>query len=376
MRVDCNGRATAIALDPGFSELVLEVEADAAGILQIAITSMPWKPSAVLQSSDPRQLGCLIYEILLDSERPIPRRATVIMPTFNRCDILLVNLEALARQTWPEFDVVVVNDGSTDGTTEALAEWQAQNANRLQLQILHQENGGPARAHNHGVRNATGDILIFIGDDTRPDGNFIELHMRKQAELEGPCAVIGQTIWDAAQVHVTPFLRFIGERGPQFGFALLRDGHECPFTTFYGSNLSIARELLGPEPFSPAFKRAGWEDIELGFRLHRRGLRIIYHAAAILRHNHVYTLTNFLRRQEHVGKSSHVIFRLHPELLHNPLIAPSEAPARVPWRWLAADALVPLWQALDEGDVELPEELYCALLDKAFLRGRSAPGVD
>jgi GT2 family glycosyltransferase len=375
VHVTCNAQTASLWLDPAVRELAMPVQADAAGILDITIRSVAWRPDAVIGSTDSRQLGCMVSEIALGPEAVLPQRASVLMPTFNRRDILLQNLEALTSQTWPELEVILVNDGSTDGTAEAVAEWQHANAGRLNLQVFHQPNSGPARAHNHAVSRATGDVLIFIGDDTRPQPNFVELHMRKHAELGLGCAVLGRTIWDAGNVRVTPFLRFIGEMGPQFGYAYLRDGHECPFTTFYGSNISIARDVLGPEPFdAEAFPRAGWEDIELGYRLHRRGLRIVYHAAAVLQHNHRYRLRHFLRRQESVGKSSHVIFRLHPELLHHPLIAPNESGPRPPWRWLAADRFDRLWEWLDEGGVELSPQLYRALVERAFLKGRHATG--
>jgi hypothetical protein len=135
--------------------------------------------------------------------------------------------------------------------------------------------------------------------------------------------------------------------------------------------MSIPRDLLGSEPFNAkAFPCAGWEEIEAGYRLHRRGVPIVYHAAAVLQHNHQYSLGRFLRWQEELGRTSHAIFRLHPELLHNPLIAPNESGPRPPWRWLASDRLHGLWEWLDEGGVELWPNLYRALVERAFLKGR------
>jgi GT2 family glycosyltransferase len=371
--VTCNGETASLRLDPAFVELAMPVAADDTGLLDITIRSAQWQPRALLGSTDSRHIGCMVSDIRLGPECLLPKRATVVMRTFNRRDVLLQNLEALKHQTWPELEVILVDDGSSDGTAEAVSAWHAANATALDLQVFHLHKSGPAGALNLAVSHATGDVLIFIGDDTRPHPDFVELHMRKHAELGTWCAVVGRTVWDERNMRVTPFLKFIAEMGPQFGYAGLRDGQECPFTACYGANISIPRDLIGSEPFNAeAFARSGWEGIEAGYRWQRRGVRIVYHAAALLQRNHQYSLTRFLRRQEGLGRTSDAIFRLHPELLHNPLIAPTESGRRPPWRWLASARLHGLWEWLDEGGVELSPNLYRALLEQAFLKGRDA----
>jgi hypothetical protein len=197
--------------------------------------------------------------------------------------------------------------------------------------------------------------------------------MRKHVAVGEPCAVLGFANWDA-RMRLTPFLRFVTEAGYQFGYRHLTPGEEAPFTTFYTSNISVPRRLLGEEPFDAAFDQMHFEDTELGWRLHRRGLPIIYHPEAAVRHYHPQTLGDYIRRQVAVGAMSHVIFRLHPELKTHPLMKIGEGTPDVPWRWLATEALLPRWEKMDAAGIPLPEKLYHALMDQAFLRGRDSAG--
>jgi GT2 family glycosyltransferase len=126
-------------------------------------------------------------------------------------------------------------------------------------------------------------------------------------------AVIGYTGWHP-RMRVTPFLRYINEHGLQFGYALIRDPEDVPFNFFYTSNLSLSRELLLAEPFDLRFPYAAWEDIELAYRLKRRGLHLIYEPAATVAHDHPTDLARFAARQERAGYCAVVFYRLHPEL--------------------------------------------------------------
>ncbi len=81
-------------------------------------------------------------------------RITVIVPTYNRADVLLLYLAALEAQTMRDFDVIVVNDGSTDNTEEMLAAYARDTP--LHLRVLSQENAGPARGRNLAISQTAG----------------------------------------------------------------------------------------------------------------------------------------------------------------------------------------------------------------------------
>jgi GT2 family glycosyltransferase len=94
---------------------------------------------------------------------------SVIVATYNRKDLLLRVLEALRRQTIESnrFEVLVVDDGSTDGTSEALS-------NRPEVRVLSQPNRGPAAARNLAIRNARGTWVVMTDDDTIPCPTWLE----------------------------------------------------------------------------------------------------------------------------------------------------------------------------------------------------------
>ncbi len=236
---------------------------------------------------------------------------SVVIPTFNRIDMLVRVLDALdAQEGAPPFEVVVVNDGSMDETESVLS--------RRKGIVFHtQANAGPGRARNHGVTLARGRIIVFIGDDTVPEPRFLAEHARVHREGgdDPMLACLGYTGWPSGE-RVTAFMDYINDFGLQFGYKLIRDGDIVPFNFFYTSNISIDRQLLVDHPFDTTFPAAAWEDIELAYRLDAKGLRIRYNAAAVTRHHHPMTVDSFARRQYTVGKSGAIFYEKHPELGH------------------------------------------------------------
>lgn len=234
---------------------------------------------------------------------------SIVIPTYNRLAMLLRVLDALERQRdAPPFEVIVINDGSSDDTERVVAQ-------RKGIVYRAQPNGGPGRARNHGVSLASGAFVIFIGDDTVPEERFVAEHARIHAEGDALTACLGYTGWPRGE-RVTAFMDYINDYGLQFGYKLIDDGAVVPFNFFYTSNISIDRQLLAEHPFDTTFPAAAWEDIELAYRLDKLGLKIRYNARAVTRHYHPMTVDSFARRQYTVGKSGAIFYRKHPELGH------------------------------------------------------------
>jgi glycosyltransferase involved in cell wall biosynthesis len=236
---------------------------------------------------------------------------SVVIPTYNRLDMLLRVLDALERQVdTPPFEIIVINDGSKDDTDRVLSQ-------RKGITFRTQPNGGPGRARNHGVTLATGRIVVFIGDDTVPEPRFLAEHARVHHEAGNDplVAALGYTGWPRGE-KVTAFMDYINDFGLQFGYKLIQHGTVVPYNFFYTSNISIDRELLAAHPFDTTFPSAAWEDIELAYRLDAKGLKIHYNAKAVTRHYHPMTIDSFARRQYTVGKSGAIFYRKHPELGH------------------------------------------------------------
>ncbi|MEM8962357.1 MAG: glycosyltransferase [Acidobacteriota bacterium] len=238
---------------------------------------------------------------------------SVVIPTFRRLDVLPEVLDALERQVdAPSFEIVVVDDGSADGTAAYLNRRRF----RVPVRILQQSNQGPAAARNHGVEVAEGTWVAFLGDDTVPSPGWLAAHRRAHRERgDGEeLAVIGYTGWHR-RVPLTPFLKYINEYGLQFGYALIEDSDSVPFNFFYTSNLSLHRSRLLAEPFDTRFPYPAYEDIECGYRLmEKRGGRLLYRADAITAHDHPTTIDRFMKRQEKAGYCGVVFALLHPEL--------------------------------------------------------------
>jgi glycosyltransferase involved in cell wall biosynthesis len=236
---------------------------------------------------------------------------SVVIPTYNRLDMLTRVLDALKEQVAaPPFEVIVISDGATDGTDAAMSA-------RDGITFRTQANGGPGRARNHGVSLATGKIVVFIGDDTVPEPSFLAEHARihRDANDDPKVACLGYTGWPRGE-RVTAFMDYINDFGLQFGYKLIKDGDTVPFNFFYTSNISIDRDVLAARPFDTTFPSAAWEDIELAYRLDAEGLKIRYNARAVTRHYHPMNIDSFARRQYTVGKSGAIFYQKHPELGH------------------------------------------------------------
>jgi GT2 family glycosyltransferase len=237
---------------------------------------------------------------------------SVVIPTFERPDTLGRVLEALGRQDAPpDYEVVVVDDGSRD-RTPALLEATSPG---YPFRFFRQQNAGPAAARNRGVEEARGRYLLFLGDDTVPEPGLLSVHARAHEEIrKHPVAVLGYTTWPRDR-RVTPFLHHINEYGLQFGYGLIEDPESVPFNFFYTSNISLPRALLKTAGlFDTTFPHAAWEDIEVAYRMARMGMRILYRPQAVARHYHDITFASFRRRQEKAGEAAVIFFEKHPEL--------------------------------------------------------------
>ncbi|MBW3671086.1 MAG: glycosyltransferase, partial [Acidobacteria bacterium] len=243
---------------------------------------------------------------------------SIVIPTYNRLRMLLQVLEALDRQVdAPDFEVVVVNDGSKDDTAETLRRLETEGRFGYSLVQRTQENSGPGRARNFGVTLAGGRTIIFIGDDTVPEPRFVSEHDRVHVSHgEDPwIACLGYTGWPETE-KVTAFMDYINDYGLQFGYEMIDHETIVPFNFFYTSNISISREVLLAHPFDTSFPAAAWEDIELAYRLDGLGLKIHYNEMAVTRHHHPMTIASFARRQFTVGRSGAIFLQKHPELRH------------------------------------------------------------
>jgi GT2 family glycosyltransferase/radical SAM superfamily enzyme YgiQ (UPF0313 family)/thioredoxin-like negative regulator of GroEL len=240
---------------------------------------------------------------------------SVIIPTFNRRAILRKTLLGMASQTLPpeQFEVIVIDDGSSDDTMEMLQKWKAP----FQLRAFTQSHGGPNVARNFGLQQAKSWIVLLTGDDMIPGPSFLESHLKFHLSHKEPVqAMIGFIDW-SPEIPVTPFMRFITspEGGHQFSFHLAKEG-KVDFRLFYTSNLSLKREFISlePGPFDTDFTYPAYDDIELGYRLTNRGMQLHFQSQAVTYHHHEITLPAFVERQKSAGRMAWILDRKQPDI--------------------------------------------------------------
>ena len=247
---------------------------------------------------------------------------SVIIPTFNRANTLKECLVALCEQDFPleSFEVIVVDDGSKDETRDVADKFKTRLPN---LKYVHQSNRGQGIARNLGVKKAIGDIIVFIGDDILVKEDFLTEHLRYHLRfIDENDAVLGFTTWHP-KLTITPFMKWLENGscilgkygGHQFAYEKLKDKEMADYNFFYTSNISLNRSLLEKYPFDPGLSGYGWEDIELGYRLHNRvDLKIHYNPGAIGFHNHAMTEESLKARMRSIGLYARIINKKYPEL--------------------------------------------------------------
>jgi GT2 family glycosyltransferase len=191
------------------------------------------------------------------------------------------------------------------------------------LHYFHQQNQGQGIARNLGVSKAKGNIIIFIGDDIIVKPDFLSEHLRFHLRHpEENIAVLGFTTWHP-RLSLSSFMKWLTNGssilgkfgGHQFAYEKLENKPEADFNFFYTSNISLKYSLVDKFPFDPSFSGYGWEDIELGYRLHKRvGLKILYNPKAIAYHDHLMDESSLPERMRGVGESAWIFHRKYPEL--------------------------------------------------------------
>ncbi len=236
---------------------------------------------------------------------------SIIIPTKNRLTSLKEVLKSIENQKKPpSFELIVINDGSVDGTKDFLENYKP----NYPFIFRTQEPKGPSRARNLGIELSRGRVVLFFGDDTILKEDCLKEHFYAQEKNSFSIAVLGRVYWHKS-LKITRFMDYINEYGLQFGYKLIENKEEVPFNFFYTSNISLPKNpFLTKEKFDESFPFAAWEDIEFAYRLFKIGLKIKYFPSAIVYHNHPTNIKSFMERQYKSGISAKIFYKKHPEL--------------------------------------------------------------
>ena len=246
---------------------------------------------------------------------------SVVIPTHNRRDMLERVLDSLARQTLPpdSYEVIVVDDGSTDGTPEV-----ANLAFPYRLRYVRQDNRGPAAARNNGANHAYGNMLLFLDDDIVASPDLVKEHIVTQLRYPSGVIVIGETK-TVLPPAAGPFGRLAVSSNSPDGATLARytNGEgRLPGTFCLSGNMSVQMEvfrLLGmfaEDLLGTASGWSRWEDVELGWRAEKSGIPIAYAPRAVGYH-HDYAAANLqvsCRRMTAVSMTAPWLFKRHPDI--------------------------------------------------------------
>lgn len=234
---------------------------------------------------------------------------SVVIPTYDRLPILQKCLQALEDQTFDSglvqgYEVVVVDDGSSDGTVPWLHQHQADFPH---VRLFEQDHCGPAAARNYGVEVATGDRIIFIDSDLVVLSGFLQAHAAALAAAQERSG--GDRHFTYGRVVNTS--NFDNPTSEPFK---VTDYSQAFFAT---GNVAIAKHWLEQAGlFDTGFTLYGWEDLELGVRLKNLGLKLIKVPQAVGYHWHppfsLDQVPSLIDKEIQRGRMGVLFYQKHP----------------------------------------------------------------
>ncbi|MEZ5977855.1 MAG: glycosyltransferase [Planctomycetota bacterium] len=244
-------------------------------------------------------------------------RLTVSICTYQRRDVLVRCLDAFCRQELPPgtFEIVLVDDGSTDGTEEMLGGLEFP----VPVTVVRRENGGLAAARNSGLEVSRGEYVLFVNDDTIPLPNCVEEHLgaHRAAGLVGRSAVaVLGTFEFPVEAQRNALVRALERSNLMVGYVDLEPGGTYDCFKFWTCNVSVSLDLVRRAGlFDESFRHYGCEDTDLGARLERFGVQVLYHPRA--RAEHVHPMDHdYVERRAHIVARAYVrLVKKHPHLL-------------------------------------------------------------
>ncbi len=217
-------------------------------------------------------------------------KLSVVVASYNRAETLRETIRHLADQDLDPacYEVIISDDGSPDNTREVVE--QARAVVPFRLNYLFHPNTGISYAQNCGIRAAQAPIILLMADDIFMSRQALRAHLSAhESNSEPEVAVLGR-------VKQSPKLKssaFLSTWDP-FRFSDFHNKTELPYYRFWACNISAKRDfVLRNGGFRETLGRCGpvaHEDVELGYRLYKNGLRIIYCQQAVADHYHIFTL--------------------------------------------------------------------------------------
>ncbi len=263
-----------------------------------------WAFGLVTRQRQPKLAAAAVEKAFADAPFPADERrhwprVSVVVCAYNAAETLEDNLSSLERLTYPDYEIILINDGSRDQTG-------AIGRAHERVRVIDIPNGGLSNARNVGLSHATGEIVAYTDADTRVDPDWLT-HL-VQPFLTSP--VVGSGGPNVVPADDPPMAQAIA-RAPGGPTHVLLDDRTAEHVP--GCNMAFRRDaLLAIGGFNPIYLRAG-DDVDVCWRLQARGGRIGFAAAALVWHHHRRSISAYWRQQVGYGEGERWLMAHHPE---------------------------------------------------------------
>ena len=240
-------------------------------------------------------------------------RISIVVPAHNQRERLARTLESIARCAFDlrQVEVIVADDGSSDGT----ADWVAGAASSFPFPLVLRRGawGNQSAATNEGLRSARGTIVLFSAQDILFREDLLAQHVAWHERFAGQeVAVLGELPYPP-DLEVSPFMFYLVNGGYQFAYYLIKDPRRVPPNFVYAPNVSVRADTLRRVGGFDEELPYGCQDTDLGIRLDAAGVRIVFNPDAVGYHNHPITLDEFCSRQGRVAAGLVRLREKHPD---------------------------------------------------------------
>lgn len=236
---------------------------------------------------------------------PLPQypKVSVVVASYNGGRTLPACLDSLTHLNYPNYEIILVDDGSTDDTARVAAHYPT-------VRAIHQQNLGLSAARNTGIEAATGEIVAFTDSDCRADEDWLYYVVGDLLKTDA-CAIGGHNFPPPEDSPVAGCVA-VSPGGPAH---VMLDDHNAEHIP--GCNMAFWKWALDEiHSFDPQFRAAG-DDVDVCWRLLQRGRRIAFSHSGFVWHYRRSTIQAYLKQQRGYGVAESLLRRKHPEYFNS-----------------------------------------------------------